>query len=171
LRVYTQTELDDLIAVPKLITEAPKKAMRLERGSRRNDMGLQSEDKTWDFSAFMRVNETFPENFSIGLNYLPRDERGMLCLLRCNGRHGEYLGGPQGIHHLYHVHRAKAANLEAGFRAERGGEPTSHYASYEEALAYFVKVANVKNASEFFPNVLQRPFSFEGHRKMRFDED
>ena len=65
MRVYTQAELDDLIAAPKIITEAPKKAMRLERGSRRNDMRLRSEDESMDFTAFMRINDTFPENFSI----------------------------------------------------------------------------------------------------------
>lgn len=113
----------------------------------------------------MRINDAFPENFSIGLNYLPRDERGILCLLRCNGPHGEYLGGALSPHHLYHIHRAKAANLEAGLRAELGGDPTSDYASYEEALAWFLKAVNVKNAGEHFPGVFQRPFPFGGSRE------
>lgn len=84
-------------------------------------------------------------------------------MMRCNGPHGEYLGGEdlQNLHHLYHVHKARAANLDLGLRAECGAEPTSEYASYREALAYFLKAVTVKNANEFFSDIYQRPFNFE----------
>jgi len=106
---------------------------------------------------FMRINDDFPENFSIGLNYSPRDERGTLCLLRCNGPHGDFIGAspaPQS-HFRYHVHRAKAENMEAGLKAECGGEPTKGYASYKDALAFFLNEINVINALEYFPELSQ----------------
>ena len=67
MKTYTQTEIDELIHCPKVIMDPPRKEMRLDRGSRRNDMGLASENGKRRFSVFMRVNEAFRENFSIGL--------------------------------------------------------------------------------------------------------
>jgi hypothetical protein len=157
VKTYSQEEIDSLIACPKVITEPPKREMRTERGSRRNNMTLRSKDGDLEFSVFMRINEDFHENFSIGLNYSPRDERGTLCLLRCNGPHGDFLGySPSpGSHFLYHVHRAKAENIEAGLRAEYGAEPAEGYASYREALVFFLKEVNVVNSGEYFPELSQ----------------
>ena len=155
MRIYTQEEIDDLIASPKLIVEPPKKEFRSDRGHKRNGMTLQSVDGKTDFTVFMRINEDFPENFSIGLEHSPRDERGTILLLRCNGPHGEFVGipGRPHPHFLHHVHRADAANLDAGLRGETNAQATDLYASYEEALRFFLKVANATNAQEFFPDV------------------
>ena len=157
MRTYSQEEIDSLVTCAKVITEPPKKEMRCERGTRRNNMTLQSKDGDLEFSVFMRINEDFHENFSIGLNYSPRDERGTLCLLRCNGPHGEFLGGfpSSGSHFRYHVHRAKAENVEGGLRGERGAESTEAYASYKDALAFFLREINVINASEYLPELSQ----------------
>jgi hypothetical protein len=155
MTAYSQEEINHLISCPKVITEPPKKAMRSERGSRRNDIGLRSKDGELEFSVFMRINEDFHENFSIGLNYSPRDQRGTLCLLRCNGPHGDFIGDTLGAHFRYHVHRAKASNLTAGLRAESGAEATARYASYNDALAFFLDEINVINAFEYFPELSQ----------------
>ena len=63
----TQKEIDDLIACPKVISDAPKRDMKRDRGHLRNDMRLKSADDKFEFSVFMRRNEDLPENFSIGL--------------------------------------------------------------------------------------------------------
>jgi hypothetical protein len=146
-----------LISCPKVIADPPEREMRSERGSKRNSMELRSKQDDLEFSVFMRINEDFNENFSIGLNYSPRDERGTLCLLRCNGPHGDFVGGPPTFesHFRYHVHRPKAENMESGLRVESGGEPTEGYASYKDALAFFLKEVNVINASEYFPELTQ----------------
>ena len=157
MKIYSQGEIDSLVGCPKVIAEPPKKEMRSERGSSRNNMTLRSVDGGLEFTVFMRINEDFHENFSIGLNYSPRDERGTLALLRCNGPHGNFAGGqaaPQS-HFRYHVHRAKVENIEAGLRAERGAELTEGYGSYKEALTFFLKEANVLNAAEYFPEHAQ----------------
>lgn len=162
MRTYTQAELDELIGCPKVVTDPPRKEMRLDRGSRRNSMRLASQDGKWRFSVFMRVNEAFQENFSIGLEHTPTDEPGSLCLLRYNGPHGEFQGSPTPphAHFLHHVHRASAENLAAGLRSEAGAEATGNYASYQQALRHFLQSANVTNAKDFFPDLWQQRFDF-----------
>lgn len=87
-RRYTQDEIDDLIALPKIVTDPPRRDIRLDRGHQRNDFRLTDGDGKLHFRAFLRRNEDFPENFSIGLVFLPGDVSGELPLLRCNGPHG-----------------------------------------------------------------------------------
>lgn len=157
MKAYSQEELDSLISCQKVIIEPPQKEMRSDKGHRRNSMELRSIQNDTEFSVFMRINEYFAENFSIGLDYSPKDERGTLCLLRCNGPHGGFVGDTPNTqsHFRYHIHRAKAKNLEAGLRAEHGGEPTEKYASYKDALDFFLQEINVVNALEFFPELSQ----------------
>ncbi|MBI1815342.1 MAG: hypothetical protein HYR72_10220 [Deltaproteobacteria bacterium] len=161
MTTYSEPDIERLISCAKIISDPPRKEMRVERGSRRDDMRLRSQEGELEFSVFMRVNEDFPENFSIGLEYRAPDERSSICLLRCNGPHGEFVGGPESAHFLHHIHKAKPENIEAGLRAERGGEPTDAYASYLEALRYFLKVINVTNTDEYFPNLRQLPLNPE----------
>jgi hypothetical protein len=115
-RRYTQQEIDDLIACPKLVSEPPKREMKLDRGHFRNDMRLKSTDDKLEFRVFMRRNEDLPENFSIGLVFLAKDGSGEVVLLRCNGPHGGYNDSfdPGHPHWDYHVHRASAEMIEAG---------------------------------------------------------
>jgi hypothetical protein len=179
VKTYSQDEIDDLISCPKVIIEPPKKEMRSERGTRRNNMELRSAEGDLEFSVFMRINEDFPENFSVGLNYSPRDERGTLCLFRCNGPHDHLVGTVSTFkaHFGFHVHRAKAENIEAGLRPECGGELSEGYASYRDALAFFLRRINVINALEHFPEFSQltlpldleenQPYSIRGGRKFR----
>ena len=155
MTTHSQQDIEHLISCAKVICDPPRKEMRVERGSRRNDMRLRSQEGDLEFSVFMRINDDFPENFSIGLEYRAPDERSSICLLRCNGPHGEFVGGPESAHFLHHIHKAKPGNLEARLKAERGGERTDAYDSYLEALRYFLKVVNVTNADEFFPNLRQ----------------
>jgi hypothetical protein len=160
MKNYSELDIDGLISCPKLIVEPPKKQMRLERGILRNDMGLHSVDGDLNFAVFMRINETFRENFSIGLTHSPSDEPGELCLLRFNGPHGEFLGAPDTPHFVYHIHRATPESILAGLRPERGGKATSLYASYDQALYHFLKMVNVENMQEFFADLTQMDLAF-----------
>jgi hypothetical protein len=165
VRIYTQEEIENLIRCPKVFPEPIKTGMRLERGHQRNDMRLLSQDGVNAFSVFIRINESFPENFSIGLVFHPRDEPGSFCLLRCNGPHGEFIGNAlTPDHHFHcHIHKAKAENMSDGARPERGGEATDHYASFKEALRYFLDTTNVLCAEDYFPSSYQTTlFEMEG---------
>ncbi len=159
MKSWTQAELDDSISCPKQIVDPPRKEMRSERGHQRNDMTLSSLDGERRFSAFLRVNERFPENFSIGLVYHPRDEPGALTLLRRNGPHGEHVNEPEDPHpHFgYHVHRANAEAINAGLSPEKQAAPTDAYASFPEALQYFLKAVSITGAEAYFPASPQLP--------------
>lgn len=164
-RRYSQEEIDGLIACAKVVSEPPKLQMKLDRGHFRNDMRLKSVDGKLEFRAFMRRSEDLPENFSVGLAFMPKDGTGEILLLRCNGPHGGYNDSfdPEHPHWDYHVHRASAAMIEAGFRAEKAAMMNREFASYEEALQYFLRVTNVTDASTYFADIAQGklPFSQE----------
>ena len=140
LRRYTQQEIDDLIACPKVVSEAPKREMKLDRGHLRNDMRLKSTDGKLEFRVFMRRSEDLPENFSIGLVFVAKDGSGEVVLL--------------------HVHRASAEMIEAGLRPERAATINRDFASYEEAVQYFLGTTNVTNAREYFADLTQGKLRF-----------
>ena len=58
-------------------------------------------------------------------------------------------------HFKPHIHRAKSENIEAGLRPEKDGEETDAFASYRDALVYFLKTINVTKAEQFFPELHQ----------------
>jgi len=167
MKTYTEEEITQLIECAKFVAELPKKAMVSKSGHRRNDMRLRSEDGELDFTVFIRVSCAFPENFSIGLVHSPKDERGAICLLRFNGPHGGF-GWSAGTHGaLYHIHKAKPENIEAGKRPEAGGEATRAFASYEQALRHFLKQVNVREAERLFPGISNLQFNLNEERAKR----
>ena len=152
---YTDDDLTQLIACAKRVSQAPKKEMRTVGQVQRNEFELVSMDGGHSFRVFLRQNRQFSENFSIGIDYLPKGEPGSFCLLRCNGMHGSHKLNP---HHLYyHIHRSKAEDVNAGLRVERHIEPTTKYASFRDALRYFLRRVNVQLAdlSQYFPGIAQ----------------
>ena len=162
MRMWTQAELDELISSPKQVMDPPRTRMLSERGHQRNDMTMRSLDGERRFSVFMRVNEWFPENFSIGLIYDPRDEPGDLPLLRCNGPHGEHDNSPMvdpHPHDSYHIHWARADAINAGLSPIGYAELTDAYASYREALHHFLRLANVVGTEAYFPALDQLPLN------------
>lgn len=139
---------------------APRKEMRLVGGHWRNDAELVSSDEAKrQFEMFMRRNEDFPENFSIGLRYNPQDGQGDLILLRCNGKHGNFNRSfdPEHPHSDFHIHRAEEAALEEGSVAEKNAVKTLEYASYEEAVQYFIRIVALSDSdvNEYFPRAHQ----------------
>ena len=104
---------------------------------------------------FMRKNEDFPENFSIGLIYNPHDGQGEITLFRCNGKHGDFNKSfdPSHPHSDYHTHRAAEDAIETGQAAEKDAVPTTEFASFEEGLQFFLKEVNLnaKDAKKYFP--------------------
>jgi hypothetical protein len=167
MRTYTQEEIEQLITCPKQIAEPPKKEWRIERGSKRKDMTLVATADKKEFTVFIRVNVDFEENFSVGLEYNPKEEKGTFCLLRCNGPHGEFIGGDSApsVHFRYHIHKAKAENIEAGMRPERGAEPTDKYASYRDALRVFLETIGVTNMDEYFPDLRQMALALDERKE------
>jgi hypothetical protein len=163
---FDQNGIADLISCPKEILEAPRKEMRLEGAHWRNDAILKaSNGMEGEFTMLMRRCEDFRENFSIGLVYNPRDGRSAIPLLRCNGPHGDFNRGfdPSHAHFYYHIHRATAEAIAAGESPERCAEKTTEFASYSEALQFFVRAVNLnaKDSQRYFPAGIQIDFTFE----------
>jgi len=95
------------------------------------------------------VNEKFQENFSVGLDYIRKDEPGSIALLRCNGEHGPHKLYDH--HHFCHVHRATAETIQKGVRPESVIEVTEEYSLYQEAIDYFLNLVHIKGGDAFFP--------------------
>jgi hypothetical protein len=161
-RRYTQEEIDRLIGCPKIVSEPPKRQMKLDNGSFRNDMLLKSADGELNFRVFMRRSEDLSENFSVGLVFMPKDGTGEVHLLRCNAPHGGYNDQFDATHpHWdFHVHRATPEMIDAGLRPEKAAEVNRDFASYEEALQYFLKTVKIVDAMAHFPDIAQRSFPF-----------
>lgn len=157
MRTYTQSELDELIGCPKVVVQPPKREMKLERGSRRNDMEVESREGKRKFSVFMRVNEALPENFSIGLMYHPADDPASVPLLRCNGQHGPHANrvGDMATVNGFHVHKATEEAMVEEMEAWHHAAVTKEYASYQQGLAHFLRIANIKDAERYFPEIGQ----------------
>ena len=145
---YDQAEIDALIACEKEVSDPPKRITKLEGANFRNDCKLiASNGIAGEFGVFMRQNEDFPENFSVGLRYLPKDGRPEITLLRCNGQHGVFNSqgfDPTHPHWEYHIHKATYEALMQGFAAEKFAMATKEFASYHEALEYFLRAVNVR---------------------------
>lgn len=147
--IYTDEFLNTLITCPKKIVKAPSKSMKLEHGYLRTDFDVQSEDGQYNYECFIRVNEKFMENFSIGINFFPADEPGSIPLLRCNGSHGPHKVYDH--HNFCHIHRATAETITKGLKPESNIETTEEYTSYQEAIAYFLKLTHIKEGIQYFP--------------------
>lgn len=161
-RYYTQEEIDSLIGCAKVVSDPPKRDMKLDRGHFRNDMRLKSVDGKLEFRVFMRRSEDLPENFSIGLAFLPKDGSAEAVLLRSNGPHGGYNDSfdPEHPHWDFHVHRARADMVDAGQKPEKPAAANREFASYEEALEYFLRTTNVIDARTYFPDIAQATLPF-----------
>lgn len=152
MKTFSDDDIMNLISCKKNVVQPPRKDMKLDRASYRNDMQLESEDGSVRFSVFMRRNQEFMENFSIGLCYHSR-EGDTFNLLRFNGPHGLNIGLEPGTHYSYHIHRADAENLNDGCFSERRVNLTAKYASYEEAMNYFIKAVGIVDADKYFPPI------------------
>lgn len=151
---FTDPELESLIALPKIISDPPRRGMLEDGNHRRNDFKCESAAGEHRYRVFMRQNITFPDAFSIGLVYcLP--EGGEVTLIRCNGPHGPVVANPlseTGMpHYGFHIHTATSDNIANGRRPEAGAEITSEYGTLEDALAYFVRRCGISGAEAYFP--------------------
>ena len=160
MRTFTDDELKNLILCSKQVDEPPRREMRLEGKHKRNDMTLKSADGKHSFLVFLRHSEEFSENFSLGLRYQPGEDPGSFQLIRCNGQHGGERIHPH--HAVFHIHRSKADDINAGILEPRQIEQTDAFASFREALAYFCRLINLENPDDYFPGISQNQLFPEG---------
>ena len=157
----TDELIAELIGCPKKVTNAPKDS-GVGRGSSKTKFTLESVDGNHAFSGFISRNLTFQENFSIGLVYQQKDEKGTVVLIRVNGPHGpnENIAHHEGPH----VHLATAARINAGLKPEGHIEMGVPYATIEDAIQYFIRRINVipvDRQKHFPPSDNQIDFNFD----------
>jgi hypothetical protein len=140
-----------LIETPKEIIQPPGKP-KLDRGHYRIGFEMQSPDQKYFFSGFGRYNAMFEENFSVGLIFIPKDEKGMLEILRCNGPHGEHKMFPH--HNYYHIHKATSETIDQGLKEDSFIELTDKFTTFGDALRFFVRYVHLKpdDIVKFFPD-------------------
>jgi hypothetical protein len=149
-------ELENIINEEKIISVPPKKDFKEENQHLRQDFEITSLNGEKRFSVFIRKNKNFQENFSIGLvYYLP--EGGNVQLIRLNGNHGEVVEDilRPSPHFGYHIHKISPEELDRGLSEPKFSNETKEYASFEQALAYFCRIVNIKNAGEYFTSIGQ----------------
>jgi len=148
--MYTDNLISGLIEIPKFIVDPPKN-IEPRGGYSKRKFFMKSDDHLHDFSAFINHNETFQENFSIGLVYISKSDLGKVVLLRCNGAHGEHESAK---HHIAcHIHYSTADRINNKLRPEGKIEMTNEYVTIEEAIQYFIKKIglNAEDRRKYFP--------------------
>ena len=159
--IFTDQLTQELINCPKKIVDAPKDS-GIMRGSKKWKFTMESTDGQHSFSGFISENTTFQENFSLGLVYNPKDEKGHIVLVRVNGPHGPNEKAP---HHTGpHIHRATADSINAGLKPESGEIITDvPFATIEDAIQHYVRLINIVAADRqkhFPPPKNQKEFDF-----------
>src|SRR5215213_6739687 len=148
--MYTDEFIQEILLCAKEVIDSPK-GMKEDRGHLKNNFTLQSVDGLYSFNRFIRQCIKFNEDFSIGLDYNPKNEKGTITLLRCNGLHGGTVENPH--HAYYHIHKCSADRINQGLRPEGIIELTTEYSTLETAIQYFVKYINIvpQDRQKFFP--------------------
>jgi len=158
--IFTNELIAELISCPKRLTEAPK-VVAPRKSSSKTEFRMESQDGKYSFGGYITQNSSFQENFSIGLIFYPREEKGRFCLLRCNGLHGEHISAP---HHSYcHQHTVDADDLNNGIKVERYISRVG-YATVEDAIQYYIRHINlrVEDRQKYFPPPGSQPeFPFD----------
>lgn len=138
--MYTDEFIRELIECSKVIVDAPKEVKEGRSGFLKKIFTLKSVDETYNFSGFINQNSTFAENFSIGLIYSSKEEKGKITLLRCNGPHGM----TKELHHaVCHIHTVIADDINNGNKIEKSIRQTNEYSTLEDAIQYFVRYINI----------------------------
>jgi len=148
--MYTEQVIKELISCPKVITEPPR-GKDARSSYTKSVFALDSKDGQFLFTGFITENLVFPENFSIGLVYKPREEKGSITLLRCNGMHGGTLQNP---HHAYcHIHTVQSDFLNQGSKVESHIELTTEYSTLDTAIQFYINLIGLDpfDRQKYFP--------------------
>lgn len=148
--MYTDELITELISCQKMIVEPPKE-LKGRNSFLKKQFSLTSVDGNYSFNGFITKSLIFSENFSIGLAFNPKEEKGKIILLRCNGPHGAIKNVSH--HAVCHIHKATADRINAGLKPEGSIELTQEYSTIEDAIQFYVKHINLlpDDRRKYFP--------------------
>lgn len=162
---FTSDLIDNLIACPKRVVDAPSREFKEENRHRRKDMRLHTaDDEARQFNVFIRQSLEFSEDFSLGLIYLSAEGK-RITLIRYNGQHEQSNDSLQqmGTHFQYHIHRATSDNLSNGRLDKHPANSTDSYGSFEEAVSKFLSAIGLtsNDIAKHFPSIGTLPLFHE----------
>lgn len=138
--MYTDELIQELITCPKMVVDAPKEMKKGRADYLKKNFIIKSIDGIYNFSGFITQNSTFAENFSIGLIFNSREDKGKVTLLRCSGPHGM----TKELHHaVCHIHKVIAEDINSGNKVEKNIKQTDEYSTLEDAIQFFIKYINI----------------------------
>ena len=152
----TDDEIQALIVCPKTIICAEPSngySSRNRNLEKKLQLGAGNKPHHKKFSVFIRQNEKFTENFSIGLQYKTEDKYlSEINLIRYNGPHDvERIDRSDDKHYsLPHIHRITAELLQGGINQPQERTITDLYSTFDEALWEFAKYCNIANWQVYF---------------------
>ena len=146
-------DIDKLITCSKIIINPPHKEFKEENGHRRNDMTLTSEDGKEHFGVYIRQNNQFPENFSVGLTWKDPNNPSLraFTLIRCNGEHGGNYN-TTAEHFVPHIHKLSFEDYTNSITmpSSKNVKITDKFITLDQAIVFFCKECNIKDAGKYF---------------------
>jgi hypothetical protein len=152
--IFDDVFIATLILCEKEFVDPLPKDYKEVNGHYKKNFTLQSIDGKYNFQGFIRYNVKFNENFSVGFIFNPKEEKGTIPLLRCNGPSGQ----TKPIHHIHcHIHYATADTINSDKKPESNVELTSEYATLDQAILYFFKRINLTqyHKNKYIPDLPQ----------------
>ena len=141
-RHYSDEELAGLWSAPKRVSN-PRARWTNKLGHRqRNFQACDQQDDSVRFSIYQRQNVHDDNDFSCGIEYIPR-VGARLTLARYNGpshRHGEIVYRP-------HIHRTTARAIASGKKPESEANETDRYTNLDGALRCLVEDFHLQGLS------------------------
>ncbi|MDE0091858.1 MAG: hypothetical protein OXN83_01065 [Oligoflexia bacterium] len=171
--MITDKDIQNLIEAPKEIhKKEPKENYKVESNNKRCKLilsSVQMEDVT--FEVFTRQNQTFIENFSIGLRCKIPVLPYTITLIRYNGPHDseksikkDNVKTGENHHPMPHIHRVTQAEVQTENLKPplKQIEITDKYNTFEDGFRTFLIDMNISNWNEYFPE-LEQGSLFNGH--------
>ena len=160
----TDEEIQNLITSSKRIYKRePKKGYKIKDNNKRCDLTLKGNNKM-KFKVFICQNQTFIENFSIGLCCEIPSMKNSITLVRYNGPHGQIKRNKSDHHPEPHIHYITREEIKSGvFRPKtKNIKITNKYTTFEEGLRSFLQDINIVNWTDYFSELNQGSL-FDGH--------
>ena len=155
----TNKDIQDLINTPKRIhNKEPKKGYKTENNHKRcNLILIGCKNNKLRFEVFIRQNQEFIENFSIGLQCQMPSLKNHVTLVRYNGPHGQIKRSKADHHPEPHIHYITQEEIESGaFNPKaKSIKITEKYNTFEEGLSVFLMDVGISNWKEYFPELEQ----------------
>lgn len=152
--MFTNSEINELIRCPKIVTTKPRRDFYYQNRQYRNECWARAKFGEHRFYIFARYLEKFNEDFSIGLKLeTPNIYNKEFILFRCQGPHGAYSNDPLSgeTHNDYHVHIVTEEDLSKRIFEPRNKSLTKEYSNFAEAIAFFITYCNVQGGELLIP--------------------